>query len=215
MTAEDGTLIAPGTRLVNAFNKETFIFHDPREGLPSAAFRVLLDAGGSGGGNAVAHIHPESDEHFTVHTGVLKVMIDGQPALARAGETVTVPRGAAHYFANAHDGPTEVTIRFTPAQSQLRFFISFATIAATRQDWFDAQGVPHKLLLALMLHTYRDHFYVAGPPVWLQKIMFAVLAPIARLKGYRLPLSPATRNRKVRDGAASRFGAGALQQRLN
>ena len=79
MTAEDGTLIAPGTRLVNAFNKETFIFHDPREGLPSAAFRVLLDAGGSGGGNAVAHIHPESDEHFTVHAGVLKVMIDGQP----------------------------------------------------------------------------------------------------------------------------------------
>lgn len=47
------------------FNKETFIFHDPREGLPSAAFRVLLDAGGSGG-NAVAHIHPESDEHFTM-----------------------------------------------------------------------------------------------------------------------------------------------------
>ena len=133
MTAEDGTLIAPGTRLVNAFNKETFIFHDSREGLLSVAFQVLLDAGGSGGGNAVAHIHPESDEHFTVHAGVLKVMIDGQPTLARAGETVTVPRGAAHYFANAHDGPTEVTIRFTPAQSQLRFFISFATIAATRQ----------------------------------------------------------------------------------
>ena len=58
MTAESGLLIAPGTRLVNAFNKETFIFHDPREGLPSAEFQVLLEAGGSGGGNAVAHIHP-------------------------------------------------------------------------------------------------------------------------------------------------------------
>jgi mannose-6-phosphate isomerase-like protein (cupin superfamily) len=193
MTAANGLLIAPGTRLVNAFNKETFIFRDPREGLPSAEFQVLLDAGGGGGGNAVAHIHPRSDEHFTVRTGVLKVMIDGVPAIARAGETVTVPRGAAHYFANALDGPTEVTICFTPAQSQLRFFISFATIAATRQDWFDAQGVPHKLLMALMLNTYRGHFYLAGPPVWLQKVMFAALAPIARLKGYRLPHVPAVK----------------------
>ena len=146
-----------------------------------------------------------------MHTGVLKVMIDGVPAIARADETVTVPRGAAHYFANAHEGPTEVTIRFTPAQSQLRFFISFATIAATRQDWFDAQGVPHKLLMALMLNTYRGHFYLAGPPIWLQQVMFAALAPIARLKGYRLPLVPATRRQKVRNVASPNFGAGELR----
>jgi mannose-6-phosphate isomerase-like protein (cupin superfamily) len=202
MTTESGLLIAPGTRLINAFNRETFIFHDPREGLPSTEFQVRLEAGGSGGGNAIAHVHPESDEHFTVHAGVLKVMIGGVPAKARAGETVTVPRGTAHYFANAHDGPTEVTIRFTPAQSQLRFFICFATIAATRQEWFDAQGVPHKLLMALMLHTYRGHFYVAGPPIWLQKIMFAAMAPIARLRGYRLPLMPAAGRRKMRNVAS-------------
>ena len=95
MTAENGLLIAPGTRLVNAFNKETFIFHDPREGLPFAEFQVALGTGGSGGGDAVEHIHPESDEHFTVRAGVLKVMIDGVTTIAGAGETVTVPRGAA------------------------------------------------------------------------------------------------------------------------
>jgi mannose-6-phosphate isomerase-like protein (cupin superfamily) len=211
MTAENGLLIAPGTRLVNAFNKETFIFHDPREGLPFAEFQVALGTGGSGGGDAVEHIHPESDEHFTVRAGVLKVMIDGVTTIAGAGETVTVPRGAAHYFANAHDGPTEVTIRFTPAQSQLRFFISFATAAATRQDWFNAQGVPHKLLMALMLHTYRGHFYLAGPPVWLQKVMFAALAPIARLKGYRLPLPPTTRRQKMRNVASPDFEVGELR----
>jgi quercetin dioxygenase-like cupin family protein len=211
MTSDSGLPIAPGRRLVNAFNKETFIFHDLQEGLPSAEFRVSLEAGGSGGGDAVAHIHPGSDEHFTVHAGVLKVMIDGVPAIARAGETVVVPHGAAHYFANAHDGPTEVTIRFTPAQSQLRFFICFATIAATRQDWFDANGVPHKLLMALMLHTYRDHFYLAGPPIWLQKVMFAALAPVARLKGYRLPLMPAIVSRKVRNVASPDLGVGELR----
>ena len=183
-------LIAPGTRLVNAFNKETFIFHTPREGLPYAEFDVHLEAGGSGGGNAVAHVHPATDERFTVHTGVLKVMINGAPVIAKAGETVTVPRGAAHYFMNAHDGPTEATVRFTPPQSQLRFFINFATIAATRPDWFDAQGAPHKLLMALKLHIYRDHFYLAGRPIWLQKLVFALLARVARRRGYRLVIEP-------------------------
>ena len=204
MTAENELPIAPGTRLVNAFNKETFIFHDPREGLPSAEFQVLLDAGGSGGGNAVAHIHPESDEQFTVHTGVLKVMIDGVPAIARAGETVIVPRGAAHYFANAHDGPTEVTIRFTPAQSQLRFFISFATIAATRQDWFDAQGVPHKLLMALIAAHLSRPFLPRRPAD------LAAEGHVCSPGPYRAPqrLSSAARTRDQETEGAQRCVAG-------
>ena len=89
--------------------------------------------------------------------------------------------------------------------------ISLATIAATRQDWFEVQAVPHKLLMALMLDTYRGHFYLAGPPVWLQKVVFAALAPIARLKGYRIPLVPATRRQKVRHVASPDFGVGELR----
>jgi hypothetical protein len=44
--------------------------------------------------------------------------------------------------------------------------------------------------MALTLHTFKDHFYVAGPPVWLQKMLFATLAPIARLLGYKVVVSP-------------------------
>jgi hypothetical protein len=32
---------------------------------------------------------------------------------------------------------------------------------------------------------FRDHLYLAGPPVWAQKLLFALLAPIGRLRGYR------------------------------
>ena len=71
--------------------------------------------------------------------------------------------------------------------------------------------MPHKLLMALMLNTYRGHFCLAGPPVWLQKVMFAALAPIARLKGYRLPLVPATRRQKVRNATSPSLGVGELQ----
>ncbi len=107
------------------------------------------------------------------------------------------------------------TLRFAPAVEKSEHLAHLTLLDVCRQVVGSAPNVPHKLLLALMLHTYRDHFYVAGPPVWLQKVMFAALAPIARLKGYRLPLSPATRRRKVRNAQASRFGVGALQQRSN
>jgi hypothetical protein len=65
--------------------------------------------------------------------------------------------------------------------------------------------------MALMLHTYRGHFYLAGPPIWLQKVMFAALAPVARLKGYRLPLMPAIVSRKVRKVASPDLGVGELR----
>ena len=68
---------------------------------------------------------------------------------------------------------------------------SVETAAAKRTHWFSERGDPHFLLIALILHTYRNHLYLAGPPLLLQKILFAVLAPLARLKGCRLEIEPA------------------------
>jgi hypothetical protein len=42
-----------------------------------------------------------------------------------------------------------------------------------------------------VLNAYRDHLYLAGVPLFLQKLLFAVLAPIARLRGYRMEIEPA------------------------
>jgi hypothetical protein len=113
MTTDSG-LLAPGTRLVDAFNKETFVFHDLREG-PSAEFVVLLEAGDSGCGM-----------RSSVSNGIGRALHGARRRMEAddrwlggdswSWEKVTVPRGAAHYFANPHDGPTEVTIRFTPSR---------------------------------------------------------------------------------------------------
>jgi hypothetical protein len=35
-----------------------------------------------------------------------------------------------------------------------------------------------------------DHLYLSVLPIRFQKILFAVLAPVARLRGYRLELEP-------------------------
>lgn len=185
----DTLSFTPGLTLVNAFNREAFVFTTP-ESAEAAEFEVRLEAGGSGGGNAMAHIHPHTDETFTVKSGLLHVSIDGKIHEVRPGETITVPRGRPHFFRNAHEGDTVAVIRFTPAQRQLRFFMNFATIAQNHREWFGPKGEPSLLLMALTLHTFKDHFYVAGPPVWAQKGIFAALAPIARLLGYKVIVTP-------------------------
>lgn len=52
------------------------------------------------------------------------------------------------------------------------------------------KGDPNLLLIALVMHSYRDHLYLAGIPVFVQKLIFAALSPLARLRGYRLEVEP-------------------------
>jgi hypothetical protein len=184
------TEIVRGTRLRNSFNKETFVFSGPPDEPDVARFGVILERGGSGGGNALVHVHPGADEHFAVTRGRIKVVVDGREQIVEAGGTAIVPRGRPHYFANVGEGDAEMEISFTPAQQHLRFFANFAMLTVQQPSWFSSAGDPKFLLIALVLHTYRDHLYLAGVPIRLQKILFAALAPVARLAGYRMAIEP-------------------------
>ncbi len=184
------TEIKRGTMLRNAFNKETFVFSGPVDDPSTARFGVILEKGGSGGGNALVHVHPGADEHFTVKSGRIRIVVDGSEQLVESGGRAVVPRGKPHFFANAGDDMAELEIEFRPAQQQLRFFANFARLAAEQTAWFSSQGDPNFLLIALVLHSYRDHLYLAGLPIWLQKFVFALLAPLARLCRYRLAIEP-------------------------
>lgn len=69
-----------------------------------------------------------------------------------------------------------------------RLFKNFAVLTEMHPEWFSPKGDPSLLLIALVLHTYRNHLYLAGVPVLLQKVLFAMLSPIARIRGYRLAI---------------------------
>jgi mannose-6-phosphate isomerase-like protein (cupin superfamily) len=178
-------------KLVNAFNGETFTFALAENDSETARFDVALAPGGSGGGNALVHIHPGASETFIVEAGRLAVTMNGVEHFAEAGQSITIPAGTPHHFSNAHADTTQATVAFSPAQQHLRFFKNFATLTEKHPEWFAAKGDPHLLLIALVLHTYRDHLYLAGIPIIVQKLLFGVLAPLARLRGYRLEIEPA------------------------
>lgn len=183
-------LVPAGTRILNAFNKETFVFTHPYEGGVTSQMDVVLGKGGSGGGNAVAHIHPETDEIFTVNRGRVVVMINGQEHYAADGQSITVPKGASHFFRNASFGETHLTVTFVNAQQHLRFFLNLARWTSECPDYFKPDGSVKLLPIALGLNAFRDHLYISGPPVVVQKLLFAALAPIARMMGYRLAVPP-------------------------
>lgn len=184
-------MIERGAVLRNAFNGETFVFSHPLDDPRAASIDVILAHGGSGGGNALVHIHPLADETFAVTSGALEVVIDGEPTIVGPGFSATVPRGMPHYFKNAIEGETRFTVTFTPAQQHIRFFANFGMICERHPEWFSPAGDPPLLAMALKFHLYRDHMYLANLPIVLQKLLFAFLAPVARLRGYHAEIMPA------------------------
>jgi mannose-6-phosphate isomerase-like protein (cupin superfamily) len=173
--------------ITNTFNRETFIF--PATGTD---IDLVLQEGGSGGGDALLHIHPLADEIFHVRAGRLKIVLGREEVSVGPGESLTVPRGIVHCFVNAAAGETVATVTFDPPQEHVAFFRNFALLTQERPGWFSASGKAPLLLIALALHHFQDHLYLAGPPVWLQKRLFAVLAVVARWRGYQLMITPSS-----------------------
>ena len=179
----------PRTVLRNDFNKETFIFTDTDD--PEVArLDVVLGKGGSGGGNALMHVHPLAEERFVVTSGRIKVVVDGMEQVVGSGEDAVVPKGKPHYFVNAWDGDTAFTVEFRPAQRHLLFFANFARLATEHPEWFSAKGDPDFLLIAASLDKFKDHTYLARPPIFVQKLLFMLIAPFARMVGYRAEVTP-------------------------
>jgi quercetin dioxygenase-like cupin family protein len=197
----DSLPVLQGARIRNAFNGETFIFTQLGEDADVAEFDVHLEAGGMLTGTGRQHVHPRADEEFTVVDGKLTVVLNGLPQTLRPGQSLNVVRGTPHYFRNGHDGETLVTVRFRPGQQFLRFFLNMSLGTANHPEWYDETGEPSLVLRALALHAYAGHGYAAGIPIWVQRALFAVLSPVARLKGYRLSVPP--RRELAAGGAAT------------
>ncbi|WP_238313225.1 cupin domain-containing protein [Methylobacterium crusticola] len=176
--------------MTNPFNGETFVFTQVDEVPEFAQFDVHLARGGMLTGTGMHHVHPYADEAFTVREGKLILSIDGVRRTLEPGQGFLVRRGVPHHVRNGHDGETLFTCRFTPGHQYLRFFLNMALGAERHPERYDPRGEPPLVLRALALHAYAGHGYTAALPIWFQRALFALLAPVARLRGYRLDVPP-------------------------
>ena len=136
-----------------------------------------------GGAVAAEHTHPTLDETITVLKGRVGVSIAGERSIAEPGRKLHVPRNTAHEWWNAGDEEAHILLEITPGA---RFELLVRNLFGLAQDGkTDSRGIPRLLQLALIAREFDDVARLTRPPRLVQKALFALLAPIARLKGYR------------------------------
>lgn len=129
----------------------------------------------------VRHLHPRQEETFAMKAGTLKVEVNGKTHHLRAGESLTIPRGAPHQWWNVGAEEAKLTVTFTPALNTETFLEQFFGLCNSGKS--SADGTPHFLQLMAMVNEYE--LYVAGPPLFIQKLMGVVIGGLARLTGLK------------------------------
>src|SRR5918998_1693961 len=131
------------------------------------------------------HVHPLQEEHFEVLSGTFGVQIGDERRSLGEGEEATVPPGTPHRWFNEDDQQeARVSVELRPALNTETFFETAYGLA--RDGKTDENGVPNLLQQAVTLNGInKGEIYLASPPVAVQKVFLAALAPLGRLLGYK------------------------------
>ena len=132
-----------------------------------------------------AHIHTTFAERFIVAEGEVSLLVGGQTMVLRAGDEFLVEPGVAHKPFNATGAKAIVLGPETPAYGLPRDFAVFLTQAYGFFDESPANGGPLRALPQMSRFSPRYDSWLGGPPVPLQRGVYWVLGPIARVLGYR------------------------------
>lgn len=127
------------------------------------------------------HYHPYQEEDFTVLKGVLTVKMRGYITILKPGDSLHIPPGVKHSMWNGSNGSTIVNWQVRPAM-HTEYLLETAAGLAT-DGKVNKKGMPSILQVALMAAKYSKVFRLAKPAFAVQKIVFAVLSPLARLAG--------------------------------
>jgi quercetin dioxygenase-like cupin family protein len=136
-----------------------------------------------GGAVMGEHIHPAIEERFTVLHGQVGFRLASRVTIAELGIQLVAPPGVPHDWWNAGQEEALVRVAIRPA---LRFEAMVSNAFGLAQDGkVNSQGMPNLLQLVVFAHEFADVVQFTHPPRIVQKVFFVLLAPIARLFGYR------------------------------
>jgi len=139
---------------------------------------LLMQADGP---RMLEHVHPRQEERVEVLSGTVRYRLGGEEQDLGAGQAVVLPPGIPHTLWNAGQGEARCLFDVRPA---LKTETAFETLfGLAREGKTNQQGMPNPLQGALLAREYET--FLPKPPVLLQRIALAILAPIARLVGYR------------------------------
>ena len=129
-----------------------------------------------------AHVHPEQEERFHVLEGTMKFRLGMRTIVAGPGESVVVPAGRVHKFANAGDGPARARVEVAPALDMEQLLET--TVELAHEGRVTRKGMPKPLHLALFVRRYEREVRAPFPPAWVVRALMAPVAALARRRGH-------------------------------
>jgi mannose-6-phosphate isomerase-like protein (cupin superfamily) len=133
---------------------------------------TILQAGDTGGDVLVwelslapggrvpsSHVHPGQEERFTVREGRMRFRIGWRRLVAEPGDTVVVPAGKSHHFANPGPLPARVEVRTSPALRMADLLETAAALA--RAQHAAGRRMPRLADLVLFMRDFEAE--VAAP----------------------------------------------------
>lgn len=153
---------------------EHFEFRSPPEDRERFVFGFVVDPGG---GVPLRHQHLRQEEVYRCQEGQLHVTIGASEHVLGPGMEATVPAGAVHSLGNRGETPVRCEVEYRPAGRNREWFqLHAAFIAAMGRE-------PGLLDLAPFIGDVG--IFIEGPPVPVQKALFAALKPVAIVLGRR------------------------------
>ena len=149
-------------------------------------FELELSADGHVPG---AHVHPEQEERFHVLEGTMKFRLGLRTIVAGAGESVVVPAGRVHKFANGGDAPARARVEVVPALDMEQLLET--TVELAHEGRVTRKGMPKPLHLALFVRRFEREVRAPFPPAWMVRSLMAPLAWIAGRRGHAERYTPA------------------------
>ncbi len=138
-----------------------------------------------GGAVAGEHVHPSLTERFEVLAGTVGFRKAGVESVAAVGERVEVPPGVAHDWWNAGTDEAHVLVEIEGALVERFEQLIVTTFGLAHDGKVNRKGMPDPLQLAVVAAAFGDVIVFTSPPPAVQRVLFGLLAPVARRLGRR------------------------------
>lgn len=145
-----------GPVIVNPLSGERITILTEGAGGGVLVWELLLAAGGR---VPSSHAHPRQEERFTVTEGRVRFRVGWRRLLAEPGDTVVVPPGKPHHFANPGPAPARVLVRTAPALGMRELLETAAALA--REQQAAGRTLPRLADTALFMRDFEAE--VAAP----------------------------------------------------
>jgi len=148
-----------------------------REGEYLILEHLIVSAGAING----PHWHPVLQEKFTIIEGSMRFRIDGETLETGSGEQVLIRPRQVHQAWSIGDGSVRMVHEVRPPGLHWSMFALLHKLEAKGE--LTAKGIPRNpLWLGLAWETMDG--YIAGPPIWVQRVFLGLLAKLAAAVGY-------------------------------